>query len=108
MTFSRREFITVAMAALATGPERTEQHTQIGIQSFSFRDRPLDEAIKAMQAVGCARCELYQRHVEPALPRDELRKWRTSASMDVFRKIRRKFDDAGIQLDAYYYNTRDD
>jgi sugar phosphate isomerase/epimerase len=100
---SRRELIGGA-AALAVGAQRVE----IGVQSFSFRDRPLDDAIKAMQAVGCKRSELYQRHVEPPLPRAELRKWRTSVSMDEFRKIRRKFDAAGIQLDSYYYNMRDD
>ncbi len=81
---------------------------QIGVQSYSFRDRSLDEAIKGMVDVGLSECELYQGHVEPKGSRDDLRKWRTTVSMDVFKGVRKKFDDAGVRLYAYNYSFRDD
>ena len=85
---------------------------QIGAQSYSFRDRPLDAMISAMVEVGLGECELWQGHVEPRSKwsdrRNELREWRTTVSLDHFREIRRKFDNAGIQLSAYNYSFRDD
>src|SRR5262249_41463004 len=85
----------------------------IGCQSYSFRDRPLDAAIKAIAEVGLAECELYMGHVEPNVERgkegrEKLRQWRTTVSLDEFKGIRNKFDDAGINLYAYYYNFHDD
>lgn len=110
--YSRRQFSRLALGALPAVCALGRVHSkfngvQIGVQSYSFRDRPLDDAIKAMVEIGLGECELYQGHVEPKGSRDELRKWRTTVSMDEFRKIRRKFDDAGILLYAYNYSFRD-
>lgn len=81
----------------------------IGAQSYSFRDRSLDEAIRGYAEVGLGYCELWSGHVEPRkIPRDELRKWRLSVSMDEFRNVRRKFEDAGIDLYAFNYSFRED
>ena len=38
---------------------------------------------------------------------EELRKWRLSVSMDKFKAVRRKFDDAGIDLQLLCFNMRD-
>jgi sugar phosphate isomerase/epimerase len=38
---------------------------------------------------------------------EELRKWRTSVSMDKFKEVRKKFDDAGINLGLLTFNMRD-
>lgn len=76
----------------------------LGVQSYSFRDRSLDEAIKAMNQLGLTSCELWQSHVEPkelARKRDEIQKWRATVSMDEFKAIRNKFDKAGIAIQAY-------
>jgi sugar phosphate isomerase/epimerase len=85
---------------------------QIGAQSYSFRDRPLDAMISAMATIGLGECELWQGHVEPRTSsgdrRAELRKWRTASSLDYFKQIREKFDRAGIKLSAYNYSFRDD
>ena len=108
---TRREFSKLALAAVpvaALGGIDSKVHgVQIGVQSYSFRDRSLDDAIKGMVEIGLGECELYEGHVEPKLSRDELRKWRTTVSMDHFRGVRKKFDDAGILLYAYNYSFRD-
>ena len=108
---TRREFSKLALAAVpvaALASIDSKIHgVQIGVQSYSFRDRSLDDAIKGMVEVGLGECELYERHVEPKLSRDDLRQWRTTVSMDHFRGVRKKFDDAGIQLYAYNYSFRD-
>ena len=111
--YSRREFSKLALAALpaASALARIDSKVhgvQLGVQSYSFRDRPLDDAIKAMAEIGLGECELYDGHVEPKVSREELRKWRTSVSMDHFHGIRKKFDDAGVLLYAYNYSFRDD
>lgn len=86
----------------------------IGAQSYSFRDRSLEDAIKAMQEIGIGYCELYSGHSEPVLSsgqrmsRQELRMWRKTVSLDHFTKIRDQFKKAGIVLYAYNYSFRDD
>lgn len=111
--YSRRQFSRLALAAIPASAALARIHSkfhgvQIGVQSYSFRDRSLDDAIKAMVEVELGECELYQGHVEPKVDRAGLRQWRTTVSMDEFRKIRRKFHDAGILLYAYNYSFRDD
>lgn len=108
---TRREFSKLALAAVPVaalaGIDSKVHGVEIGVQSYSFRDRSLDDAIKGMVEAGLGECELYEGHVEPKLNRDELRKWRTTVSMDHFRAVRKKFDDAGILLYAYNYSFRD-
>lgn len=82
---------------------------QIGAQSYSFRDRPLDAAIKAYQTVGLGECELFQGHVEPEnLSREALRQWRLTVPLSRFHEVRQKFDRAGVLLYAYNYSFRKD
>lgn len=111
--YTRRQFSKLALAAIPASAafariDSKVHGVQIGVQSYSFRDRPLDDAIKAMVEIGLGECELFAGHVEPKMKRDELRKWRTTVSMDHFHDIRKKFDDAGILLYAYNYSFRDD
>ena len=107
---------------------------QLGSQSYSFRDLPFDEALKAMAADGLGDCELFAQHIEgghtdkapslgggrrsagppdPAVvaarkaEREELRKWRTTVSLDYFKGIRKKFDAVGINLYGYNYSFND-
>ena len=40
--------------------------------------------------------------------REEIRKWRTTVSLDEFTKARKKFDAAGVNLYAYNYSFKDD
>ncbi|MFN7996155.1 MAG: TIM barrel protein [Bryobacteraceae bacterium] len=116
--YSRRDFGRAALAAVplarAFGKlDSRVKGVQIGVQSYSFRDRPLDAAIKAITDVGLSECELWQGHMEPEEKngpegREAIRKWRLTVPMDQFRAARKKFDQAGIQLFAYNYSFRDD
>jgi sugar phosphate isomerase/epimerase len=102
---------------------------QIGVQSYSYRDRPLDAAIQAMVQDGIGECELFSPHIEPGgLPRPQgagggrgkgndaarlkdreaLRKWRLTVPLDEIKAVRKKFDDAGISLFAFNLSFRDD
>src|SRR5258708_1711351 len=117
---SRRDFARIATAALplvaAHGAPKIDSKVggvQIGAQSYSFRDRPMDKAIQAYKDVGLGECELWQGHVEPqGLPRgaegrEELRKWRLTTPLDHFAQVRKQWDDAGILLYAYNLSFND-
>jgi len=135
---SRREFGRLALAgALApvalAGNCTSFGGVQIGIQSYSFWDLDtLDQVIAAIARMGFGSVELFSRLVEPGIgsvrrrspaggvggppygapppgpERDELRNWRLSVSMDFFRAIRKKFEDAGVSLYCYNLSFRDD
>jgi sugar phosphate isomerase/epimerase len=131
--YTRRDFGKLAMAGLPLATALAKINSKvggvlIGVQSYSYRDRPLDAAIKAMVEDGIGECELYSPHIEPGgLPRpqgaggrgaandparmkerEELRKWRLSVPLDEIKAVRKKFDDAGIALFAFNYSFRDD
>jgi len=111
---TRRAFHRLALAAVPVSmaiakPNSKIAGVQIGAQSYSFRDKPLDAAIAGMVEVGLNECELWQGHVEPqGVPREELRKWRTTVPLDTFKGIKKKFDDAGVKLYAYNYSFKAD
>ena len=135
--YSRRDFGKIALAGLPLSVAMAKINSEfngvrIGAQSYSFRDRSLDEAIQAMADIGIGECELYSGHVEPRRPRpqgggaekksgggrqsgpeaearrQELRKWRLSVPLDEFKAVRKKFDDAGITLFAFNISFRED
>ncbi len=71
-SYTRRDFgqlllagvpLSLAFAGGAAGA--VVNGVRIGIQSYSFRTLPLDEAIKAMADIGIRECELFSGHVEP-------------------------------------------
>ena len=111
--FSRRDFGKIALSAIplsaAAGAAKINSKikgVQIGLQSYSFRDRPMAKAIEACKEVGLGEVELWQGHVEPQTPsgpagREELRKWRLETPLDTFAKVRHQWNDAGIELYAY-------
>lgn len=118
---SRREF--TSSLALAAGvmavsnkvvwsqraPSSVVEGVQLGVQTYSFRDRPLDQAITAMVEVGINSCELWQGHLEPQnLDRQALRKWRLETPLSVYKEAGRKLKAAGIQLNAYNYSFKKD
>lgn len=83
---------------------------RIGVQSYSFRDRSLSDAIAAMQSIGLSYCELWSGHIETrdaiVVPeggnrREATRKWRLETPLDHFAAIRKRFEAAGVTLTSY-------
>ena len=115
----RRTFLSATALPLVTSSslfaakiDSRVRGVQLGVQSYSFRDRSLDEAIDAMKTIGLGEVELWQGHIEPGrgskISREALREWRLSTPMSLFEGVRKKFDDAGILLYAYNYSFRED
>ncbi|MBC7920165.1 MAG: sugar phosphate isomerase/epimerase [Ferruginibacter sp.] len=120
---NRREWNKLALGGLATlaapatgwannwldtKPNSKIKGVQIGIQSYSLRDRGLAEAIQAIAEVGINSCELWSGHVEPKeLTGEERQKWRMTVSLDEMKKVADQFKKAGVQLSAYNYSFRD-
>lgn len=137
MIYSRRQFTKLAGAGLALSPvliksafakqiDSKIDGVQLGVQSYSFRDLPIDEAIQAMAADGLGACELFSPHIEAggiksmdglfrnfekmtpdarkaAFEEHEkkLHDWRMTVPLSYFEGVRKKFNDAGISLYAY-------
>lgn len=112
--YSRREAATLLLIAplarVWAGPGSKINGVMIGAQSYSFRDRSLDDTIRAMREIGLSYCELWAGHVEPRRThnREQLRQWRESAPLEPFREARHKFDAAGITVTGYSYGLRGD
>jgi len=80
---------------------------QLGAQSYSFRDRPLDACIDAFRECGLGECELSEVHVQPPSHQyEELKKWRLETPLSGFKEIREKFDRAGFLLYAFTANIQ--
>ncbi|HEV2233296.1 MAG TPA: sugar phosphate isomerase/epimerase [Terriglobia bacterium] len=98
----------LAAGKLALGAKRIDsvvRGVQIGAQSYSFRDRPLDACIEAFQAVGLGECELFTGHTDPkGVYGEALKKWRLETPLSHWQEIRTKFDNAGILVYAYNYS----
>jgi sugar phosphate isomerase/epimerase len=83
---------------------------RIGVQSFSFRSLPgPDEIIQAMVQIGLGSVELMSNHAETAAGApagaEGMRRWRHSISMDAFKGVRQKFQDAAIDITFLCYNV---
>jgi sugar phosphate isomerase/epimerase len=127
--YSRRDFGKLAIAGLplsmALWQGSKVNGVRIGVQSYSFRTLSLDDAIKAMKDIGIPECELFSGHVEPRpagapapgggrpspeameAMRKATREWRLTTSLDHFKDVKKKFDQAGIKLQAYNYSFND-
>jgi sugar phosphate isomerase/epimerase len=112
MAVSRREFSKLAVCA-ATGlvlESGTESYAwlqqagskkarssviggvQIGVMTYSFRDRPLDQALENIVRIGFSSAELFgHAHLDPFKSSDE-----------EIKSCRKKFADAGVTLRSYY------
>jgi sugar phosphate isomerase/epimerase len=124
---NRRDFGKIALAslpaAMAFGKiNSTFSGVKIGAQSYCFRTMPLDEALKAFVDCGVGECELFGPHAEKAAgapaftpgrrptpeDREALAKWRTTVSMDAFKDIKKKFDEAGVNIHGFNQSFRED
>jgi sugar phosphate isomerase/epimerase len=99
---TRREFgagLLGAVAGVKLGApgEKTKPSVfggiEVGVQSYTFRRFSVDKMIEAMQATGLTSVELWDGHFDP--------KKATEAD---FKALKKKFDDAGIRINAYCVN----
>jgi sugar phosphate isomerase/epimerase len=116
MRLTRRTFGKTALAGLPlaradAGANTFYKGVQLGICSYSFRTMGLDELIRQMRAVPMGQLELESVFIEPATgagrgqtpeQREAQRRWRLTVPLDDIRAIRRRLDEAGI--DVYAYN----
>lgn len=114
---SRRQFarfatgalpIAVARAAATKKIDSTIAGVRIGASGYSFQSLPLDAAIQAMRQIGLGSVEVWFRHIEPKLPRQQLREWRLSAPLDEYSRVARKYEEAGIDIVAFTYDMKED
>ena len=125
---TRREWAAAVAAPLIAGPlARLTGQTRsvvagvrIGAQTYTFRDRPLDQVPAALRTIGLSFAELWSGHVETGATigaeagasretrRALLRAWRTKVPLSAFAAIRAKFADAGVTLTSYDVPYRDD
>jgi hypothetical protein len=115
---SRRQFGKIAIgtlpaAATAAAPttkriDSTIRGVRFGASGYSFQALPLDAVIRAMQQIGLGAGEVWFRHIEPKVSRDELREWRLSVSLEEFTSVARKYEEAGIEIVAFTYDMKDD
>ena len=104
MLYTRRDFGKLALAAmpfslaLAQNAKKkinsTIKGVQLGAQTYSFRNLPLDGMIQAMVEVGLGDCEVYSPHVEPRMSREDLCKWRLTVSLDEMKEVARALREA--------------
>jgi sugar phosphate isomerase/epimerase len=81
----------------------------LGANTYSLSSLPLDDAIRAIAAIGFGEAELHPDHIEPpAASREKLRHWRLTVPLDLFAATGRKFRDSGVYLYAYNMNFSDD
>ena len=74
---------------------------------YRFCDHPLSACIAAMKQIGLGFAELTSSHIEPK-DKEQLKAWRANPPMDEIKAVRKKFDDAGIELYAFNYSFRGD
>ena len=107
---SRRQLIGAAAslpAAAAFGKINSNVNgVMLGVQSYSFRDRSLDQALEAMAKIGLGYCELWSGHVEPKDAKGK-EDWRKNPPLAELAKVRKKFKDAGVTLYAFNYSFRE-
>jgi sugar phosphate isomerase/epimerase len=111
---TRRSFARIAVAtplAVAARPAVSKINSiidgvKIGAQTYSFRGMSLDDCIDGMKSIRLGYAELWQGQIEPKDPA-ALQAWRSNPPMDEIRAVRRKFDQAGIDLYAFNYSMND-
>jgi sugar phosphate isomerase/epimerase len=106
MIYTRRTLGKIALAALARINSKFGG-VQIGAITYSFRGMPnLDSIIQAMVKIGIGETELTSDHAEAeaGAPKEGLRPWRLTVSMDKYKDIRKKFDAAGIRVEILAFN----
>jgi sugar phosphate isomerase/epimerase len=123
MIYSRRDLVKIAIAALpamrASGAAKinsTFEGVRIGAITYSFNRlaAPNPQAIiDAYVEIGIGEAELMSNHCEALAgapgrqAREELRQWRAGTGPDTWKGVRKKFNDAGVEVTLLCYNMND-
>jgi sugar phosphate isomerase/epimerase len=79
------------------GPSSVFGGVQIGVMTYSFRDEPLDEALKNIVAIGFSSVELFSGHLDPYKATDEeIKTWK------------KRFAEAGVKIASCYTDFPED
>lgn len=96
--------------SVALPAQRKFAGVTLGVHTYTFRDRSLDETIKALVEVGCGECDLAEAHVEPSRPANTphytpaLEQWRLTVPLSVFEDAGKKLRASGIEPAGMSYN----
>lgn len=132
LIYSRRDFGKIMLAglplSLMLGAEINSKikGVQIGAITYSFRSIPATEIIPAMVKIGLGEVELMSNHCEALAgapqvtsggrqmtpeqretqrqQQEAFRKWRMATSPETFKAVKKKFDDAGIEIQILCFN----
>lgn len=132
LIYSRREFGKITLAglplSLMLGAEINSKFkgVQIGAITYSFRSIPANEIIPAMVKIGLGEVELMSNHCEALAgapqvssggrqmtpeqqeaqrqQQETFRKWQMATSPDTFKAVKKKFNDAGIEVQILCFN----
>ena len=111
---TRRDFAKLAAAAplACAGPAFAKINSKIdgvmiGAQTYSFRDLSLDAGIEAMKSIGLGYAEFW---IDKMYPKDaqERSAWLSNPPMDEIKTVRKKFEDAGVEIYAVNISFRDE
>ena len=131
MFYTRREVGQLTLGALgaaALGRLQTSRSringVRIGAITYSFRGiSNVDDIAKAFSDIGLGEVELMSNHAESAAgapsagggrrggdtpeaaaAREAVAKWRQAATLETFKPVRKKFEDAGATVSVLCYN----
>jgi sugar phosphate isomerase/epimerase len=131
MSYTRREVGQLTLGALGAAalgfPQASRSRingVRIGAITYSFRSMSnVDDIVKAFADIGLGEVELMSNHAEAAAgapsgggrgggrnspeavaAREELARWRQSATVETFKPVRKKFEDAGVSVSLLCYN----
>jgi len=110
--FSKLMLASFAFAAMAEARGTKYKGVRLGVGTYSFRGVAMDDVIKIVSGAGLRGIELESGGLEPQPAsreagrtpewRSKLREWRISGkSFDDARALKKKLDQAGIEVYAY-------
>jgi len=109
---TRRALLAAFSASALTA---TESAVELGIQSFSFKDRPFDAMLDACEQAGSTSIELFSGHIEQPWEdrrspegRQRLRDWRIGDGESYCREIKAALDRRGFRLNAFNLTIRNE
>ncbi len=111
MRMTRRALLATAAAAALRGGARG---VELGVQTFSFKDRGFDAMLDACEQAGSKSIELWSGHIERHWAgrreregRARLRDWRIREGASYCGDIRRVLARRGFRLNAFNLTIRD-